>query len=90
LLDRRSLLPFELSGPEGDNGLSGKTPVVDGVRAMCADRGRGVVWEGLLQGRSGRRAASRRLAKLAVRLGLASEVRVTLGYFLGDRGSPKW
>jgi S-adenosylmethionine synthetase len=78
---------FEVGGPEGDNGLSGKKLVMDayGPRVPIG----GGAWSGkdfFKVDRAGGLHA-RRLAKLAVRLGLADEVRVTLGWFPGDRSA---
>jgi S-adenosylmethionine synthetase len=79
--------PFELGGPEGDNGLSGKKLVADayGPRVPIG----GGAWSGKDFFKADRAGGlhSRRLAKLAVKLGLASEVRVTLGYLPGDRAA---
>jgi S-adenosylmethionine synthetase len=72
---------------EGDNGLSGKKLVVDayGPRVPIG----GGAWSGKDFFKADRAGGvhARRLAKLAVRLGLADEARVTLGWFPGDRAA---
>jgi S-adenosylmethionine synthetase len=76
---------FEVGGPEGDNGLSGKKLVMDayGPRVPIG----GGAWSGKDFFKADRAGAlhARRLAKLVVRLGLAKEVRVTLQWCPGDR-----
>jgi len=76
---------FELGGPEGDNGLSGKKLVMDayGSRVPIG----GGAWSGKDFFKADRAGGlhARRLAKLAVQLGLASEATVTLALFPGDR-----
>jgi len=76
---------FELGGPEGDNGLSGKKLVVDayGPRVPIG----GGAWSGKDFFKADRAGGlhARRLAKMAVQLGLASQVQVVLGWFPGDR-----
>jgi S-adenosylmethionine synthetase len=78
---------FDVGGPEGDNGLSGKKLVVDayGPRVPIG----GGAWSGKDFFKADRAGGlhARRLAKLAVRLGLAEEARVTLGWFPGDRSA---
>ena len=78
---------FDVGGPEGDNGLSGKKLVVDayGPRVPIG----GGAWSGKDFFKADRAGGvhARRLAKLAVRLGLADEARVTLGWFPGDRAA---
>lgn len=75
---------FELGGPDGDNGLSGKKLVVDayGTRVPIG----GGAWSGKDFFKADRAGGmhARRLARLAVQLGLAREVTVTLGWFPGD------
>lgn len=76
---------FEVGGPEGDNGLSGKKLVMDayGPRVPIG----GGAWSGKDFFKADRAGGlhARRLAKLVVKLGLATEVRVTLHWFPGDR-----
>ena len=76
---------FEVGGPEGDNGLSGKKLVVDayGPRVPIG----GGAWSGKDFFKADRAGGlhARRLAKMAVQLGLASQVQVVLGWFPGDR-----
>ena len=76
---------FEVGGPEGDNGLSGKKLVMDayGPRVPIG----GGAWSGKDFFKADRAGGmhARRLAKFVVELGLASEARVTLGWFPGDR-----
>ena len=78
---------FDVGGPEGDNGLSGKKLVVDayGPRIPIG----GGAWSGKDFFKADRAGGlhARRLAKLAVRLGLAQEAWVTLGWFPGDRSA---
>jgi len=78
---------FDVGGPEGDNGLSGKKLVVDayGPRIPIG----GGAWSGKDFFKADRAGGlhARRLAKLVVRLGLAQEAWVTLGWFPGDRAA---
>lgn len=78
---------FDVGGPEGDNGLSGKKLVVDAYGPRVAIGGG--AWSGKDFFKADRAGGlhARRLAKLAVRLGLAEEARVTLGWFPGDRAA---
>ncbi len=75
---------FEVGGPTADNGLSGKKLVVDayGPRVPIG----GGAWSGKDFWKADRAGAlhARRLAKAAVRLGLASEATVRLAWFPGD------
>ena len=75
---------FEVGGPEGDNGLSGKKLVMDayGPRVPIG----GGAWSGKDFFKADRAGGmhARRLAKFVVGLGLASEARVTLQWFPGD------
>ena len=77
--------PFEVGGPEGDNGLSGKKLVVDayGPRVPIG----GGAWSGKDFYKADRAGGlhARRLAKFIVQLGLATEATVTLQWFPGDR-----
>ena len=76
---------FEVGGPEGDNGLSGKKLVMDayGPRVRIG----GGAWSGKDFFKADRAGGlhARRLAKLVVQLGLATEACVTLHWFPGDR-----
>ena len=76
---------FEVGGPEGDNGLSGKKLVMDayGTRVPIG----GGAWSGKDFFKADRAGGmhARRLAKLVVQLGLASEACVTLHWQPGDR-----
>jgi S-adenosylmethionine synthetase len=76
---------FEVGGPEGDNGLSGKKLVMDayGPRVPIG----GGAWSGKDFFKADRAGGlhARRVAKLAVELGLSNEATVTLGWFPGDR-----
>lgn len=78
---------FDVGGPEGDNGLSGKKLVVDAYGPRVAIGGG--AWSGKDFFKADRAGGlhARRLAKLAVRLGLAREAWVTLGWFPGDRAA---
>jgi S-adenosylmethionine synthetase len=75
---------FEVGGPEGDNGLSGKKLVVDafGPRVPIG----GGAWSGKDFFKADRAGGmhARRLAKAIIRLGVAREATVTLGWFPGD------
>jgi S-adenosylmethionine synthetase len=75
---------FEVGGPEGDNGLSGKKLVMDayGPRVPIG----GGAWSGKDFFKADRAGGlhARRLAKLLVTLGLTREATVTLGFFPGD------
>jgi S-adenosylmethionine synthetase len=76
---------FEVGGPEGDNGLSGKKLVVDayGPRVPIG----GGAWSGKDFFKADRAGGihARRLAKLAVMTGLCEEALVRLIWFPGDR-----
>lgn len=76
---------FEVGGPEGDNGLSGKKLVMDayGPRVPIG----GGAWSGKDFFKADRAGGmdARRLAKLVVKLGLAAEATVKLLWFPGDR-----
>ena len=78
---------FEVGGPEGDNGLSGNKLVVDayGSRVPIG----GGAWSGKDFFKADRAGGlhARRLAKLAVQLGLARQAQVMLGWFPGDRSA---
>lgn len=78
---------FDVGGPRGDNGLSGKKLVVDayGPRVPIG----GGAWSGKDFFKADRAGGlhARRLAKAIVRLGLARAVRVALGWFPGDRAA---
>ncbi len=76
---------FEVGGPEGDNGLSGKKLVMDAYGPRVAIGGG--AWSGKDFFKADRAGGmhARRLAKLVVQLGLATEARVTLHWFPGDR-----
>ncbi len=78
---------FEVGGPEGDNGLSGKKLVVDAYGPRIAIGGG--AWSGKDFFKADRAGGlhARRLAKAIVRLGLATEATVTLGWFPGDRSA---
>lgn len=76
---------FEVGGPEGDNGLSGKKLVMDayGPRVPIG----GGAWSGKDFFKADRAGGlhARRVAKTLVRLGLVKEATVTIGWFPGDR-----
>jgi len=78
---------FEVGGPEGDNGLSGKKLVVDayGPRVPIG----GGAWSGKDFFKADRAGGlhARRLAKTIVQFGLAREAKVVLGWFPGDRSA---
>ena len=75
---------FEVGGPEGDNGLSGKKLVMDayGPRVPIG----GGAWSGKDFFKADRAGGlhARRIAKLLVMTGLAKEATVTLGWRPGD------
>lgn len=75
---------FEVGGPAGDNGLSGKKLVMDayGPRVPIG----GGAWSGKDFFKADRAGAlhARRLARFIVQLGLASEALVTLQWSPGD------
>ncbi len=76
---------FEVGGPEGDNGLSGKKLVVDayGPRVPIG----GGAWSGKDFYKADRAGGlhARRLAKFIVQAGLAAEATVTLQWCPGER-----
>jgi len=76
---------FDVGGPEGDNGLSGKKLVVDayGPRVPIG----GGAWSGKDFFKADRAGGlhARRVARSLVRMGLAREAQVVLGWFPGDR-----
>lgn len=76
---------FEVGGPEGDNGLSGKKLVVDAYGPRIAIGGG--AWSGKDFFKPDRAGGihARRLAKLAVKTGLCEEAVATLVWFPGDR-----
>ena len=78
---------FEVGGPEGDNGLSGKKLVCDayGPRVPIG----GGAWSGKDFFKADRAGGlhARRLAKAIVQLGIAREAQVVLGWFPGDRAA---
>jgi S-adenosylmethionine synthetase len=78
---------FEVGGPEGDNGLSGKKLVMDayGPRVPIG----GGAWSGKDFFKADRAGGlhARRIAKHIVRLGLATEATVVLGWFPGNRSA---
>ena len=78
---------FEVGGPEGDNGLSGKKLVCDayGPRVPIG----GGAWSGKDFFKADRAGGlhARRLAKMIVQLGITREVQVVLGWFPGDRAA---
>ena len=78
---------FEVGGPEGDNGLSGKKLVMDayGPRVPIG----GGAWSGKDFFKADRAGGlhARRIAKCIVRLGLAKEATVVLGWFPGNRSA---
>ncbi|MSP46896.1 MAG: hypothetical protein EXQ83_13865 [Xanthobacteraceae bacterium] len=76
---------FEVGGPEGDNGLSGKKLVMDAYGPRVAIGGG--AWSGKDFFKADRAGGlhARRLAKLVVKLGVASEATVKLLWFPGDR-----
>jgi S-adenosylmethionine synthetase len=76
---------FEVGGPHGDNGLTGKKTVVDAYGPRVAIGGGALSGKDFFKVDRAGALHARRLAKCAVALGFASEVRVELGWFPGDR-----
>lgn len=76
---------FEVGGTEGDNGLAGKKLVVDAYGPRVPIGGGALSGKDFFKADRAGGMHARRLARLAVQLGLASEVTVTLGWFPGDR-----
>ncbi len=78
---------FEVGGPEGDNGLSGKKLVMDayGPRIPIG----GGAWSGKDFHKADRAGGllARRLAKLMVLAGMTDEATVTVSYSPGDRAA---
>ena len=76
---------FDVGGPEGDNGLSGKKLVMDAYGPGVPIGGG--AWSGKDFFKADRAGGmhARRLARFVVELGLATEARVTLHWFPGDR-----
>ena len=78
---------FEVGGPEGDNGLSGKKLVCDayGPRVPIG----GGAWSGKDFFKADRAGGlhARKLAKMIVQLGITTEAQVVLGWFPGDRAA---
>ena len=78
---------FEVGGPEGDNGLSGKKLVMDayGPRVPIG----GGAWSGKDFFKADRAGGlhARRIAKHLVRMGLAKEATVVLAWFPGNRSA---
>lgn len=76
---------FEVGGPEGDNGLSGKKLVMDGYGPRVPIGGG--AWSGKDFFKADRAGAlhARRVARMIVQLGLAREARVSLIWAPGER-----
>ena len=76
---------FEVGGPEGDNGLSGKKLVVDGYGPRVAIGGGALSGKDFYKADRAGAILARRLAKAVVLSGTAPECRATLQIFPGDR-----
>ncbi|HXQ23744.1 MAG TPA: methionine adenosyltransferase domain-containing protein [Candidatus Acidoferrales bacterium] len=78
---------FEVGGPEGDNGLSGKKLVMDAYGPRVAIGGG--AWSGKDFHKADRAGAllARRLAKLVVLAGMSREATVTVNFAPGDRAA---
>lgn len=76
---------FEVGGPEGDSGLSGKKLVVDAYGPRVPIGGGAWSGKGFFKADRAGGIHARRLAKLAVMTGLCEEALVRLLWFSGDR-----
>jgi S-adenosylmethionine synthetase len=75
---------FEVGGPEGDNGLSGKKLVVDAYGPRVPIGGGALSGKDFFKADRAGAVLARRLAKSVVVAGLASECAATLAIFPGD------
>ena len=75
---------FEVGGPEGDNGLSGKKLVVDAYGPRAPIGGGALSGKDFFKADRAGAILARRLAKAVVTAGLARECLATLAIFPGD------
>jgi S-adenosylmethionine synthetase len=75
---------FEVGGPEGDNGLSGKKLVVDAYGPRVPIGGGALSGKDFFKADRAGAVLARRLAKLLVATGAASECTATLAIFPGE------
>ncbi|MCE5307502.1 MAG: methionine adenosyltransferase domain-containing protein [Acidobacteriales bacterium] len=75
---------FEVGGPEGDNGLSGKKLVVDAYGPRVPIGGGALSGKDFFKADRAGAVLSRRLAKTVVAAGVAAECTATLAIFPGD------
>jgi len=75
---------FEVGGPEGDNGLSGKKLVVDAYGPGIPIGGGALSGKDFFKVDRAGALHARRVAKAVVMTGAASEVLVRVGWFPGD------
>ncbi len=76
---------FEIGGPEGDNGLSGKKLVVDAYGPRVPIGGGALSGKDLFKADRAGALLARRLAKTIVMTGVAPECTAALAIFPGDR-----
>jgi len=77
---------FEVGGPEGDNGLSGKKLVVDAYGPRIPIGGGALSGKDFFKVDRGGALHARRVAKAVVMTGAAEEAFVRIGWFPGDVG----
>ena len=75
---------FEVGGPEGDNGLSGKKLVVDAYGPRVPIGGGALSGKDFFKADRAGAVLARRLAKAVVATGAAAECTATLAIFPGD------
>jgi S-adenosylmethionine synthetase len=75
---------FDVGGPEGDNGLSGKKLVVDAYGPRVPIGGGALSGKDLFKADRAGAILARRLAKAIVKTGIATECWTTLAIFPGD------
>jgi S-adenosylmethionine synthetase len=78
---------FEVGGPEGDNGLSGKKLVVDAYGPRVPIGGSALSGKDFFKADRAGAVLARKLAKSVVVTGLAAECTATLAIFPGDEAS---
>ncbi|MDA1326537.1 MAG: methionine adenosyltransferase domain-containing protein [Proteobacteria bacterium] len=78
---------FEVGGPEGDNGLSGKKLVVDAYGPRVPIGGGALSGKDFFKVDRAGALHARRIAKAVVVTGVASEALVRIGWFPGDRSA---
>jgi S-adenosylmethionine synthetase len=75
---------FEVGGPEGDNGLSGKKLVVDAYGPRVPIGGGALSGQDFFKADRAGAVLAQKLAKSAVATGIAAECATTLAIFAGD------